>query len=544
MHETDVIEDNEEEKGESKKRRIGIRVALFLFLVIVEFIVLTGIMTPHDLGTHTKETVLGIYEQPDNTVQIAFFGASNMLSAVSPMTFYDEYGYNGYNFASSVQPSFISYYLLKDFLRDQSQSLKLVVMDPSVLLSNGEGAVKSSWAERVLVNMRPSPTKFEALTEFSKAYDLDLTEQLLPLMKFHSRWDDLNADDFEFASDLDNSSYTHGTFIRYRANVESEKYKNRESKTNGEITDSRDFADDELRGMWNERGKLYLDKFVDLCRENNIELMFIKTPRVSWNDQEHDSLVLLSAEYDVPFLDLSTASAMDEMDTTYSLDFVDDKHPNIHGTEKISKYLGAYIQANYGEILEGRQLDSVDEELSRYELCVEDGDLLFCQDLDTYLEMLDRDRYTVFVTTRGAVPNSLSDGQREKLESLGLVELARCTDGVAYVGILNNGELVMEDLASKPSGSVNVDGAYQDGQLILQKQKIQQGASLAMDSLSIQSAAAKSNADTFVKIKGKNVCENRTGLNFTVYNNETGELVDTSTFDPNTGFMRTSDQPA
>ena len=516
------------------------RIAAFLAFVAVITGVLTVLLTPYQFGTHTKETIRGMYDQPKNSMQVVFFGASNMLSAVSPTYLYEEYGINGYNCASSVQPTIVTYYLLKDLLRNQADSLKLVVIDPSMILRVTEGATKPQWGERVIVNMKPSTVKLDLIFEYAKLHDQNIIEQLLTIIKYHSRWKSLTAEDYNLTNNVSSSNYSHGEFIRYRANVENAKTAGRSSKTNGTITDTQDFDDAYLEAMWHEPTKRYLDKIVDLCKERGIDVLLVKTPRTSWNDEMHDSLAHLADLYGVRFFDLSTEDMMRECNLTYTYDFVDEKHPNIHGSEKITMRLGRYIEETYGEFAELSDdiKGAIQADVEKYERCREDGRLLLCDELDEYISLLDEDRYTVFLASKGDV-SSIDDGIKDKLASLGFSKLKEIEAAQSYVGIVHNGKAEAEKLGSV--GKIaSIEGSYVNGQLSVYAKGSKRKK--AKESFKVLSMLDKGQEAVSIVVAKEKVCEDNDGLNFAVYDNDTNELIDTSSFSAADDYKRTSDR--
>ena len=535
-----MTEQQNEGACEDKGRRVPARAFVFLAVLAAVLALLTALMTPYQLGTNTKETIRGIYDQPSDSVQVVYAGASNMLSALSPMVIYDEHGINGYNCASSNQTPFLSYYLLKDLMQTQSQSIRLVVLDPSIILSSG--AKRASWVEKALVNMHESPVKLEAAVDFTFTYEQKLFEELFPLARYHSRWNELTADDFDLLNDVSSSSFSHGEFIRYRANAENPKTADIKSKTNDLITETVDYDEQDLEAMWLEPSLTYLDKMVDYCTEHDIKVLFIKTPRTSWNDKQHDSMQLLADRYGIPYQDLSSEAMMNELDLTYTWDFVDNKHPNIHGSQKISHYIGNYIAQNYPEITPIAPHERIDADLAKYHECQEDGSLLMCDNLSDYLKLIDKDRYRVFATTKCSTFSPFAEASISgQLQALGLTKLIDEEPKTTYIGVLERGNVLLETKGADETLSAN--GALVGDSIVFDKQKTKKGASF-INPITVKSVTPDQKAAPSVSVNGEELCEGNDGIHFVVYNVNSGELVDTSCFSLDDGFKRISDQHA
>ena len=528
-----------DDKETGPAKRILLRVVPFSALLGIMLVALTTLLTPYDLGTHTKESVRGIYEQPANTVQVAYMGASNALSSFSPMAIYDEFGINGYNCSTSVQPTLMSYYLLKDLMRNQAGSLRLVVMDPSLLLSDDPESFKASWAERVLLQMQPSMVKIQAILDYCNVYDQNIFETVFTLAKFHSRWDELTESDFDLINSVSDSIYSHGEFIRYSANLENPANANITSPSNAAITGTADHSDAALESRWHEQSVRHLDTFVEYCHENDIDILFVKTPKISWDDFQHDSLQHLADRYGIPFIDLSTSEMMKQLDLTYSADFVDDKHANIHGSEKISHYLGSYILDRYPHITPLPENKRLAHDLEIYQQCREDGKLLLCHDFIEYLELAKQPRYRIFIATQCCDMSSASADVVGALNGFGLGKLAHAKTS-PYVAIMQGGNVISQKLGKPSKETVGVFGSIVNGKIVVKPRKAQSNSSFN-NPVAITGVTAGSKKKSSINIEAVELSESQNGINIAIYNTITNELVDTSCFDPEQGFARVSD---
>ena len=228
----------------------AVKIVVFVLFALAIAGSLTVLFLPYHSGTYTKETVQGMYHQPDNSVQVAFFGTSAPLSAFSPVKLYDEYGIGGYNCSTSVQPVIMSYYLLKDLLRHQDKSLQVAVIDPSVLIDTTEAEKRSVWAERVLISMNPSLVKLEATGSLIDSYPVEPIEQYIPILKYHSRWNSLTEADFDLQKSVSDTAFSRGQYIRYSANVENDENAVATTSYNLGITEE---IDHEKRKQKNQR---------------------------------------------------------------------------------------------------------------------------------------------------------------------------------------------------------------------------------------------------------------------------------------------------
>ena len=73
------------------------------------------------------DTVHGFYEEPENTIETVFLGASIVINGITPTELYEDYGICAYNLATEQQPVLASYYWLEEAERLHGDTLKTVV---------------------------------------------------------------------------------------------------------------------------------------------------------------------------------------------------------------------------------------------------------------------------------------------------------------------------------------------------------------------------------------------------------------------------------
>lgn len=490
------------------------------------------------------DSVRGMYDVPRDSISVTCLGASSLVCAFSPDRLYEEYGIASYNNCSSNQPTLSSYYLLRECKRLHPNSLSLVVLDAMPLVKNTDLFDSYVWTERVAMNMRPSLNKYRMIYALSQEYqDYGFTEHLIPLLSYHDRWAELETDDYDkvFDSSVDGSA--HGQLIDYRSytsNVSKGDAGKYVSDNVSGITAGMDSSREDLEGRWNESSKAYMDKIVEFCRESDMELLLLKTPMSTWTDEDHDSVQLYADEMGAAFLDMNTPDAWSKSGLSYDTDYRDGKHVNLLGSLKTTDLLGNYIASHYdlGDKA-GKGTGFSEEDLESYGRAVKSAELLCCENLDEYLEALDQDRYTVFVTTRGGSYGGLDESTREALAKLGLEGLADISDGASYAGILHGGERIKQKVA-KNNKEATITCSYDRGEVNAKKTNVQPGA--IIENLVTLTASPKKSS---VLVEEEEQSENLDGINFVVYDDELDLQIDTSSFATDGEFAgkRISDLP-
>ena len=116
-------------KQEKSRKRIlaGFGVRLACFIVLMGALMLYGVfvLTPsHDYGICS---MLNLYQQPGNTVDVLVAGSSVAYSGTNTNVLWEAYGISSYDLCGAEQPFWSTYYQLKEALRLQRP--KLIVLD-------------------------------------------------------------------------------------------------------------------------------------------------------------------------------------------------------------------------------------------------------------------------------------------------------------------------------------------------------------------------------------------------------------------------------
>ncbi|MBO6015059.1 MAG: hypothetical protein J6P60_00530, partial [Lachnospiraceae bacterium] len=92
----------------------------------------------------------------------------------------------------------------------------------------------------------------------------------------------------------------------------------------------------------------YMERIRDLCEQEQIRLLLIKTPNIEWGIHEHEGMVALADELDVPFVDYNTFFR--ELGINEDACFLDGAHLNAKGARLLSLDLGKRVLQLLDEI--------------------------------------------------------------------------------------------------------------------------------------------------------------------------------------------------
>lgn len=408
------------------KKKELVRGIIFLILAALIFQILTTVFIPKWYGTWQSTRIVdGYYELPENSLDVVLLGSSQTIMGLSPMELYKHHGISAYSFGTEEQPMYATYYWLKEILRTHTP--KVVVLDVNELIhTSSEAAYRKAFDY-----MEWSEVKWEAIKTHCDEYEeLSLMSYVLPLTNYHSRWDELEAADITYLTSDKTDPYLGFVISHGTCEVE---YDGTPSRPEMEA----DPADPEAYA--------YLQKIIQLCKEEKIQLLFVKTPRAGWNPGKHNLVVQIAQEAEVPFLDFNDKDIMAAMQFDYMADARDGSHLNIYGAEKVGAYLGDYLTEHYE--LPDRRGDSAYAYLSQmealYDLQAEDAKLATCEYLEPWLDQL-QDRYILYLAVSdGYLLQNFPETIWSKLQSHGL-NTATLQSGADYTAIVTESQIVCE----------------------------------------------------------------------------------------------------
>ena len=236
------------------KRALG----AVLFLAILAVMVLR---LDSSLKLIQEDNLCGrFYDYPDDTFDVTFLGSSFALYGIYPMELYRDFGIASYNLATGNQSIEASYYLAKESIEKDHPSL--IVMDCNMAWVDQE-TMKSQYIHYITDTMPYlSKSRLEIIRNLAEEGE-DLKPIMFPLIAYHSRWQELTYEDaLPQAKEM-----VYGCKVTSRVEI-SNPFK--EPKYVEGVTVPKTSVK-------------YLQKIIDLCRENDTELLLINIPVLGKN---------------------------------------------------------------------------------------------------------------------------------------------------------------------------------------------------------------------------------------------------------------------
>lgn len=151
-------------------------------------------------------------------------------------------------------------------------------------------------------------------------------EFVMPITIYHDRWKELSKNDFDVP-------YGTGKGAEYRVK--------RAVPNDFELIPQNEMITDDTLG------KQYLCKMIELCQSKGIEVLLTNIPYPASADQQKwaNSVELIAQKYGVKYLNMFYENTgVDFFTDCYD----ENSHLNPSGARKITKYIGEYIQNEYG----------------------------------------------------------------------------------------------------------------------------------------------------------------------------------------------------
>ena len=290
---------------ETNKRTLNnILYSLGFFVGLAILLLGLSLVIPKDEDVYDAASVNAVKKELDaetkNSLDIIFVGDSECYSNFSPMNIWKEYGITSYTCGTSAQKLCDTYAILSHMFKTQQP--KAIVLEANCMYRKAKPVV---------------PSDGDVVMGF-------LTNNV-DAFKYHSQWKAITNNVFN-VKELGQKN-VKGFIVRKT----TLPYKGDEYMIPSEEAET--IPEDTL---------LYLDKILDLCKENDSELIVVSAPSArNWTYAKHNGINAWTSEKNLTYLDLNL---IPEVEIDWSTDTKDGgDHVNLKGAKKVSLYLGKYL---------------------------------------------------------------------------------------------------------------------------------------------------------------------------------------------------------
>lgn len=308
-----------------RKKRL-LRIFIASVLLLGSLYILQRLLMPKYMSKILEGSLIEEYYKEKGNHDVIFIGDCEVYENISPITLWEDYGITSYIRGSAQQLIWQSYYLLEETLTYEKP--KVVVFN---VLSMKYGEPQNEAYNRMTLDgMRLSMSKIKSILA-SMTEDEHLIDYIFPILRYHSRWNEISGEDFKYLFNKDTISH-NGYLMRV------------DVKPVTSVPTGKKLADYKFSDVCYD----YLDKMVELCRKNDIKLVLMKAPSLYpyWYKEWDEQMVEYAKKNDlmyINFLDLIEETGIDFKEDTYDAGL----HLNLSGAEKLSKYFGQILSREY-----------------------------------------------------------------------------------------------------------------------------------------------------------------------------------------------------
>lgn len=480
----DKLKDMIKEKSSAfvKILRALVFVAVIFMLVVRSYEVLSWKDTFGDYMSSTNQ----LYSTDENLMDVVFVGSSHCYCGINPAVLWEDNGISAFNMATSGQDKDSSYHYLMETLKTQSPKVVFVELWG---LTFDEHLIEGN-VHRNMMGMTNSQNSFALIDKYVEDEEMQNAYKMKwPII--HTRYKELDRFDF---IQYDFSVYGRGADINYMA---AYAYYPTEAVAYIEA--------DEL----SQTNKKWVDDLHQLSIEEEFELVFFLAPSIlSVEEQGQVNAVRdYAAEREIPFFDYNQYIA--DIGLEHYGDFIDNYHLNAYGAEKLTRYIGNYLTANYQ--LEDHRGDEAyalwDKDLERFKQLKEINRLKSATNIRNYISILNEmDNITWFVTFEGNYKDS-DLGLEKVAKQLGLSD-EQYEAGGTYAFIEGKLFKVMDNMSTQ-----------------VYIYELNEYDSFKVENMALTQGIKSNKSDIMFNVEPMGTVDD--GLQFVVYDHITGQVVST-----------------
>ena len=266
---------------------------------------------------------------------VLWIGSSNVYADICPPLIWHNNGITGFNMGTANNFSLLEYYQLKHLLNvNKPQLVVMELSGISVLKSPDENFDLYEPIYRKIIDTMPDyGLRLQMIKEVCSRYEsLDVLPFLLPLIRYHDRWEEIDMESIKGMFEEDSyNEYRKGAY--FNSKVMSQEWP-------GDVF----VYENEVVPLYDE----YYQKMVDLCKEEGIEVLIMLSPKVQQRYADYEGAKNLAERNGLNFISFTKQEEFMAVGLDTKMDFYDDAHLNILGQYKFSKFMGDYISRKYG----------------------------------------------------------------------------------------------------------------------------------------------------------------------------------------------------
>ena len=336
-----------------KKIKNILSVTAVLLVFVAVFGLVNRLLQPKYATDLVEGSMISQYYKEYGDHDVIFIGDCEVYANIDPMAMFRAKGVTAYVRGTSQQLVWQSYYILEETLTYETP--KAVVYNVNAM-RYGE-PVKEEFNRLTIDNMRWSAQKV-GIIQASMTEEEDFLSYVFPVLRYHSRFDKLTAEDFTYL--LSQKDNTHNGHLL-----------NQNVKPVGKLPTKRALADYAFPEICYD----YLQKMTDLCKEKGVELILMKAPSLYpyWYEEYDAQIAAFAEKNGLAYYDFTKVT--EEIGLDFQTDTYDSGlHLNHAGAVKLSGYFADILAEKHGMAdhrEDPRIADLYAEKLQRYDAEIE-----------------------------------------------------------------------------------------------------------------------------------------------------------------------------
>ena len=305
------------------RKNCVLKFVISALVIGVSLFFLQKLLQPKYMSDVVEGRLIAEYYEEEKDHDVIFIGDCEVYENFSPKVLWEEFGINSYIRGSAQQLIWQSYYLLEDTLRYEKPDVVIF----NILSMMYNEPQKEAYNRMTLDGMKWSMSKVNSI-KASMTDREEFLDYVFPILRYHSRWNEVGREDITYMFDTPSVAF-NGYYMRVDV-------KPAQNIPEGKILADYQFGDNSYH---------YLDKMTELCKENDIELIFVKAPSLypHWYDEWEMQIEEYAKKHDIRYINF-----LEKIEET-GLDFTEDTydgglHLNLAGAEKITRYLGEVLK--------------------------------------------------------------------------------------------------------------------------------------------------------------------------------------------------------
>ena len=310
-----------------KKIKTILSVTAVLLVFVAAFGLVNRLLQPKYATDLVEGSMISQYYKEYGDHDVIFIGDCEVYANIDPMAMFRAKGVTAYVRGTSQQLVWQSYYILEETLTYETP--KAVVYNVNAM-RYGE-PVKEEFNRLTIDNMRWSAQKV-GIIQASMTEEENFLSYVFPVLRYHSRFDKLTAEDFTYLLSQKDNTY-NGHLL------------NQNVKPVGKLPTKRALADYQFPEICYD----YLQKMTDLCKEKGVELILMKAPSLYpyWYEEYDAQIAAFAEKNGLAYYDFTKVT--EEIGLDFQTDTYDSGlHLNHTGAVKLSHYFAKILVEKHG----------------------------------------------------------------------------------------------------------------------------------------------------------------------------------------------------